>query len=76
MKKTTMEYRMMQERQRLKIPDAKLSSGSLAGKFPVILDGGKTTIFITDRCKESETRERYQLRKDNKLNFLTNRPKV
>jgi hypothetical protein len=75
MKKDTLEYRMMQERLRLKIPDSVISSGSLAGKFPVILDGGKTTIFISDKSKESETRERYQLRKDNKLMFLAHRPK-
>ena len=75
MKKDTLEYRMMQERQRLKIPDSKLLSGSIIDKFPITLDGGKTTIFISDQSKESETREKYELRKDNKLMFLSHRPK-
>jgi hypothetical protein len=76
MKKDTLEYRMMQERQRLKIPDSKLLSGSLTGKYPIILDGGKTTIFISDKSKEKETRERYELRRGNKLMQYSNRPKT
>ena len=76
MKKETFEHRMMQERQRLKIPDSKLLTGSLAGKFPIVLDGGKTTIFITDKSKESETRERYELRRGNKLTSYLGKPKV
>jgi hypothetical protein len=76
MKKDTLEYRMMMEHNRLKIPDSKLSSGSLTDKYPIVLDGGKTTIFISDRSKEAETREKYQLRKDNKLNFFVKKPKV
>jgi hypothetical protein len=76
MKKDTLEYRMMQERQRLKIPDTKLQSGSLIGKYPIILDGGKTTIFISDKSKESETRERYELRKGNTLLQYSTKPKI
>ncbi|MCX6250847.1 MAG: hypothetical protein NTX61_08850 [Bacteroidetes bacterium] len=75
MKKTTLEYRMMLEHNRLKVPSAKLLSGSLIGLYPIILDGGRTTIFISDKSKESETREKYQLRKDNKLNYFTKKPK-
>lgn len=67
---------MMQEHNRLKIPDAKLLSGSLTGKHPIILDGGRTTIFISDKNKESETRERYQLRKDSRLNLFVKKPKI
>ena len=67
---------MMMEHNRLKIPNSKLLTGSLAGKFPITLDGGRTTIFITDLSKESETREKYQLRKDNKLFFYSKKPKV
>jgi len=48
------------------IPDSKLSSGSLTNKYPIILDGGKTIIFITDQNKEAETREKYETRKINK----------
>jgi len=61
---------MMMEHNRLKIPDSKLLSGSLAGKHPIILDGGKTTIFIADLSRESEIRERYELRKESMANFL------
>jgi hypothetical protein len=67
MRKDTLEYRMMQERQRSKIPDSKLLTGSLVGKYPVILDGGKTTIFISDKSKEPEIRERYELRMSNRI---------
>jgi hypothetical protein len=76
MKKTTLEFRMMQEHNRLKVPDSKLLSGSVAGKYPISLDGGRTTIFISDKSKESETRERYQLRKDSRLNFFIKKPKI
>jgi hypothetical protein len=67
---------MMQEHNRLKVPDSKLLSGSVAGKYPISLDGGRTTIFISDKSKESETRERYQLRKDSRLNFFIKKPKI
>ncbi len=74
MKKDTLEYRMMLEHNRLKIPDSKLLTGSLIGKYPVILDGGRTIIFISDKSKESETRQKYELRKDNKVLFYSKKP--
>ena len=49
------------------VPDSKLSSGSLTNKYPIILDGGKTIIFITDQSKEAEAREKYELRKNSKV---------
>jgi hypothetical protein len=76
MKKDTLEYRMMMERQRLKISDSKLLTGSLAGKYPIILDGGRTTIFISDKSKESETRERYELRMGNRIMFSSGKPRL
>lgn len=76
MKKTTLEYRMMIEHNRHKIPDSKLLTGSLLGKYPIILDGGKTTIFISDKSKEAETRQKYELRKDNRANIYSKKPKV
>lgn len=76
MKKTTLEYRMMQEHNRHKVSDSKLLSGSLAGLYPITLDGGKTTILIADLSKEGETRERYQLQRDSRLNYFINKPKV
>jgi hypothetical protein len=33
--------------------------GSIKGKFPVVLDGGKTIIFISDKSREKEIIERY-----------------
>jgi hypothetical protein len=62
---------MMLENNRLKIPDSKLLSGSTIGKYPVILDGGRTIIFISDKRKESETRKKYELRKDNRVYFYS-----
>ncbi|MFZ4523155.1 MAG: hypothetical protein ACOYNC_15700 [Bacteroidales bacterium] len=50
------------------VPKSKLSSGSLSDKYPVILDGGKTIIFISDQSKEAEAREKYELRKTFKNN--------
>jgi hypothetical protein len=76
MKKDTLEYRMMQERQRSKIPDSKLLTGSIKDKYPVILDGGRTIIFISDKSKESEARQKYELRKDNRIMFSSNKPKI
>lgn len=65
----------MLEHNRLKIPDSKLLTGSLIGKFPISLDGGKTTIYISDLSRESETRERYQLQRDSRLNVFVKKPK-
>ena len=45
------------------VPKSKLSSGSLANKYPVILDDGKTVIYIADKRREKEIRLRYGLRK-------------
>jgi hypothetical protein len=75
MKKDTLEYRMMQEHNRLKIPDAKLLTGSLINKYPVILDGGKTTIFISDKSREQEIRDRYALRLSERTMCFYKKPK-
>ncbi len=75
MKKDTLEHRMMMERQRLKIPDSKLLSGSLTDKYPIYLDGGRTTIFISDKSKEAETRIRYESRMGNGLVVASKNPK-
>jgi hypothetical protein len=45
----------------VEVPGSKLSAGSVKNKYPVVLDGGRTTIFISDESKESETRQRYEL---------------
>jgi hypothetical protein len=75
MKKDTLEYRMMQERQRLKVPDSKLLLGSTTDKYPVVLDGGRTIIFIDDKKDEMETRKRYDARRGNGLMASLQKPK-
>jgi len=44
------------------IPQAKQQAGSIKDKFPVLLDDGKTVIFISDKKKAQETIERYKNR--------------
>ena len=61
MKNDSLENRMMLAHNREKISDAKLLMGSLKGKYPVILDDGKTIIYISDESKEAETKLRYEL---------------
>lgn len=75
MKKDTLEYRMMLENNRLKISNSKLLTGSLTGKYPIILDGGRTIIFISDKSKEAETRKKYEMRIGNRLMFSSAKPK-
>jgi len=45
------------------VPKSKLSTGSVADKYPVLLDDGKTIVFISDKSREREIRLRYALRK-------------
>lgn len=63
MKTDILANRMGLANRRLSIPASKLLSGSITDKFPVILDGGKTIIFIADKSLEAETRYRYEVRK-------------
>ena len=65
-KSDQLDVRVELSNYRYSIPKSKLSSGSLINKYPVILDGGKTIIFIEDQSKETEARERYEMRKTNK----------
>ena len=44
---------------------SKPASGSVVGLYPVVLDGGRTIIFISDPGKEAETRKKYELRMGN-----------
>jgi hypothetical protein len=57
-----MDNRMKISNHQYKVPKAKLASGSVVGLYPVILDGGKTIIYTSDKSKESEIRSRYALR--------------
>jgi hypothetical protein len=67
MKKDTLENRLNLARIRAKIPDDKLLMGSTKEKYPVILDGGKTVIYISDKSKIEETRLKYELLKNSKF---------
>jgi hypothetical protein len=59
MKNDLFENRMGLSNTRGHIPPSKLQSGSVTGKYPVILDGGKTIVYISDLTLEAETRNRY-----------------
>jgi hypothetical protein len=63
MKKDVFENRMNLANQQVKVPYAKLLTGSVQNKYPVILDGGKTILFISDKSKEAETILRYEMRR-------------
>ncbi len=62
MKNDLLENRRSLGNHQNKVPSSKLLTGSLVDKYPVVLDGGKTIIFISDKNKEEETRLRYKLR--------------
>lgn len=38
----------------------KTLTGIISDKYPILLDDGKTIVFISDRSKEAETRLKYQ----------------
>lgn len=67
MKKDTLENRLNLARIKAKIPDDKLLMGSTKDKFPVVLDGGKTVIYISDKSKVEETILKYKLLKESKF---------
>lgn len=62
------------EHNRFKISDSRLS-GSITGKHPVVMNDGKTIIFIADKNKEKETREKYELMMNNKIISLNKKAK-
>jgi hypothetical protein len=41
---------------------SKLLTGATNDKYAVVMDDGKTIIFISDRSKEDETRLKFQMR--------------
>ena len=67
MKYDTFENRMNLARNKTKVPDEKLLMGSTKGKYAVVLDDGKTTVFISDKSKEEETRLKYALLKNSRF---------
>ena len=63
MKSDVIENRMNLSNHRNSIPANKLVQGSTQDKYPVILDNGKTIIFISDKSQEAEIRFRYGSRR-------------
>jgi len=45
-----------------RVPKNKTYTGSLTGKYPIILDDGRSIIYITDKSKEEEIRAKYALK--------------
>ena len=68
MKNSTLENRMLLARKRFQISDERLSMGSIIDKFPVVMDDGKTVIYVTDKSKVEETRLKYELLRKSRLN--------
>ena len=58
----TIDNRMGISNHKVKVPKSKLSSGSVANKYPIILDDGKTVVYIADKSREREIRLLYALR--------------
>jgi hypothetical protein len=48
--------------QKVTIPKSKLSYGSVVEKYAVVLDDGRTIVYISDKSREREVRLRYALR--------------
>ena len=62
MKHEMLEKKTNMANHQFKTTHPKPLTGSTADKYAVILDGGRTIIFISDRTKEAEIRERYAIR--------------
>ena len=67
MKNDTLENRLNLARIKAKIPDDKLLMGSTKNKYPVVLDDGKTIIYISDLSKAEETKLKYETLKNSKF---------
>jgi len=61
-KNETAANRMSPGSHRVNVPHGKPATGSVLDKFPIVLDGGRTVIFISDKSKEAEIRLRYGMR--------------
>jgi len=46
-----------------RVPKQKTATGSLLGKYPIILDDGRTVIYVSDKSREDEIRSKYALKK-------------
>lgn len=50
------DNRMKLSNQKVAISKSKLSMGTIAEKYPVILDDGKTVIYVADKSRERKIR--------------------
>jgi hypothetical protein len=67
MKNDTLENRLNLARLKAKIPDDKLLMGSTKDKYPVMLNDGRTIIYISDKSKVEETKLKYELLMKSKM---------
>jgi Tol biopolymer transport system component len=58
-----LDNRMEVSNHKVSVPRSKLSAGSVVNKHPVVLDDGRTIVFISDKSREREIRLRYALKK-------------
>ena len=65
--KRTVDSRMGMSNHHHKAPKQKPSTGSLKGKYPVVLDEGRTIIYISDKSMEIEARKNYESRHNDKF---------
>jgi hypothetical protein len=65
-----MENRKELSNQPVRVPMSKLISGSVENKHPVILDDGRTIIYIADKQRKREIKLRYKMKKVYFSSFL------
>lgn len=51
-------------------------SGSVTNKYPVVLDGGRTIIFVSDQSKATEAKANYELRMANRFVKYIKKPRT
>ena len=74
MKNDLLDNRMNLKNHQVNVPLSKLTSGSIKDKYPVVLDGGRTIIFISDKSKEAETRKKFETRRKRNLMLTPSLP--
>ena len=74
MKEDILDNRMNLKNHQANVPLSKLNSGSIKDKYPVIMDGGRTIIFISDKTKEAETRKKFEVRRKKSLQSTPSLP--
>jgi hypothetical protein len=75
MKNGTVDNRMKLANYHHNLPQSKLLTGSTKDKFPIMLDDGKTIIFISDKSKEAETRLKYKMQRESRFHPSSAKPR-